>query len=160
MIPQSIEISLGGDPKDSQDPDWERAIFMPIGEVNCNEKVPFDNGVVASQFQRIELTRGEKIRSHFVRFLLKQNHITKHNDFNQVSLRGVSFIGVPSPPKSGQASGRTSRRGSRADLSFVPRIEDLAFVSYSDPDVCEVRKNKINIFMRNQLIVTTKTCQQ
>ncbi len=137
LIPTSIEVSLGDDPKDPHDPDVERALFMPAGEVPFNGKVPFDDTNCACQFQRIEFSRADKIKANFVRLVLKQNHITKHNDFNQVGLRGLSVIGTPDSGKSG---GRTSRRGSRVgDFSFVPRRQDLAFLVYTDKDVAEVR---------------------
>ena len=83
--------------------------------------------------QTIELQGNDELKVSFVKFLLKQNYMHKKNEFNQVSLMGLSVFGVADKPKAG------SRRPSRSDdNSIVPRRQDLAFLMYTDKDVAEV----------------------
>ena len=83
--------------------------------------------------QTIELKGNDELKVSFVKFLLKQNYMHKKNEFNQVSLMGLSVFGVADKPKAG------SRRPSRSDdNSIVPRRQDLAFLMYTDKDVAEV----------------------
>ena len=95
--------------------------------------------------QTIELKGNDELKVSFVKFLLKQNYMHKKNEFNQVSLMGLSVFGVADKPKAG------SRRPSRSDdNSIVPRRQDLAFLMYTDKDVAEVISSGHNsIFLTN-----------
>ena len=108
--------------------------FLPnffLGEIKFND--PVQGKLDGRQMQTIELQGNDELKVSFVKFLLKQNYMHKKNEFNQVSLMGLSVFGVADKPKAG------SRRPSRSDdNSIVPRRQDLAFLMYTDKDVAEV----------------------
>ena len=102
-----------------------------LGEIKFND--PVQGKLDGRQMQTIELQGNDELKVSFVKFLLKQNYMHKKNEFNQVSLMGLSVFGVADKPKAG------SRRPSRSDdNSIVPRRQDLAFLMYTDKDVAEV----------------------
>ena len=102
-----------------------------LGEIKFND--PVQGKLDGRQMQTIELQGNDELKVSFVKCLLKQNYMHKKNEFNQVSLMGLSVFGVADKPKAG------SRRPSRSDdNSIVPRRQDLAFLMYTDKDVAEV----------------------
>ena len=107
-----------------------------LGEIKFND--PVQGKLDGRQMQTIELQGNDELKVSFVKCLLKQNYMHKKNEFNQVSLMGLSVFGVADKPKAG------SRRPSRSDdNSIVPRRQDLAFLMYTDKDVAEVMHNEL-----------------
>ena len=131
MVSSAIDIFIGDDTKNPEDPIYKKAKFISLGEIKFND--PESSKYNGRQMQTIELQGNEDLKISFVKFLLKQNYMHKKNEFNQVSLMGLTVFGIPDKPKPG------SRRPSRTeDFSVVPRRQDLAFLVYTDKDVAEV----------------------
>ena len=93
FIPKSISIELGDVSTDRDNPDLNKAIFMPVGDINFlngKDKGSTDRG---RQLQTVEFGGGQNnnskdmIKVTFVKFILKQNHFNRQNQYNQVRIR-------------------------------------------------------------------------
>ena len=90
FIPKSISIELGDVSTDRDNPDLNKAIFMPVGDIsflNGKDKGSTDRG---RQLQTVEFGGGQNnnpkdmIKVTFLKFILKQNHFNRQNQYNQV----------------------------------------------------------------------------
>ena len=132
MVSSTIDILVGDDTKNPDAPEYKKAKFLHLGEINFDD--PMEKSFDGRQMQTIELLQGNDVlKVSFLKLLLKQNFMHKKNEFNQVGLMGLSIFGISDKPKAG------SRRPSRSDdNSIVPRRQDLTFLMYTDKDVAEV----------------------
>ena len=98
FIPKSVSIEVGDVSSDRDNPDLNKAIFMPVGDIsflNGNEKGSTGRG---RQLQTVEFGGGQNnttkdmIKVTFVKFILKQNHFNRQNQYNQVSYRKKIII--------------------------------------------------------------------
>ena len=85
-------IEVGDVSTDRDDPDVNKAIFMPIGEIsfmNGHDKQSIGKG---RQLQTVEFGGGQSngakdmIKVTFVKLVLRQNHFNRQNQYNQVTL--------------------------------------------------------------------------
>ena len=95
FIPKSVSIEVGDVSTDRDNPDLNKAIFMPVGDIsflNGNEKGSTGRG---RQLQTVEFGGGQSnstkdmIKVTFVKFILKQNHFNRQNQYNQVSCKNI-----------------------------------------------------------------------
>ncbi len=123
MIPSSTIIHLGdvGDPNDDA-PDFRKALYMEVGRVDWNNNK--ENRFRGRQLQTVELA-GAAMKARFIRLTVKKNHINRYNEYNQVSFIGINVLGTP--PEG-------------TEHVTAPAQEDLAFLMYTDPDICEVMR--------------------
>jgi len=143
FIPKSISIELGDVSSDRDNPDLNKAMFMPVGDItflNGKDKGSTDRG---RQLQTVEFGGGQNnnpkdmIKVTFIKFILKQNHFNRQNQYNQVSLMGVSIYGIEDMPI--YYDKLQQRRNSELEQnSVVARQQDLAFVMYTDKDIAEL----------------------
>lgn len=130
LVSKSIDLFLGADSQNYDDPDYKKAQYLSIGKVSLLD--PSNAALKGRQFQTIELHGNDKLKVNFVKLSLRPNHMHKANEFNQVGLMGISIFGQ-------MKSASQSRRGSRTDeFLAVPRRQDLAFLMYTDKDIAEV----------------------
>ena len=96
FIPKSISIELGDVSSDRDNPDLNKAIFMPVGDItflNGKDKESTDRG---RQLQTVEFGGGQNnnpkdmIKVTFIKFILKQNHFNRQNQYNQVCRRPIN----------------------------------------------------------------------
>ena len=89
-IPKSVAIEVGDVSADRDDPDVNKAIFLPVGEIsfmNGHDKKSIGKG---RQLQTVEFGGGQNnsgkdmIKVTFVKFILRQNHFNRQNQYNQV----------------------------------------------------------------------------
>lgn len=83
-------IEVGDVSTDRDDPDVNKAIFMPVGEIsfmNGHDKQSIGKG---RQLQTVEFGGSQNaggkdmIKVTFVKFILRQNHFNRQNQYNQV----------------------------------------------------------------------------
>ena len=153
MIPSSIEVYIGdvggaggsgaagggsGGDGGEAPPDLKRAQFLFLGEVqlNNNKKTHFKG----RQLQTVEIGTSPHNKCTFVKLMLRQNHINRHNEYNQVSLLGVNIVGTPVEDEedaSGSGSGEDERSEKRRGKTLSHR-DDLSFLMYTDSDIVKV----------------------
>ena len=83
FIPKSVSIEVGDVSADRDNPDLNKAIFIPVGEIsflNGHDKESIGKG---RQLQTIEFGGAQKVT--FIKFILRQNHFNRQNEYNQVS---------------------------------------------------------------------------
>jgi hypothetical protein len=110
MVSSSVELHLGDTPDSSAN--LKKAMFLKLGEVAWASNKAETNyagrflkspknleigrlSSIGRQLQTIELDRG--LRGLFLKLVLKGNHITRKNEYNQISLMGVNVLGSQAP---------------------------------------------------------------
>ena len=90
FIPKSIAIEVGDVAPDRDNPDVNKAMFMPVGEISFMKGYDKDSTCKGRQLQTVELGGGQSsgakdmIKVTFVKFILRQNHFNRQNQYNQV----------------------------------------------------------------------------
>ena len=137
MVSSAMDIYLGEDAEKPEDPNYKRAQYVHLGEVQFED--PSSSKLKGRQLQTVEVSGNDRLKVSFVKLTLKHFHFDKRNELNQVGLMGVSILGCFNDQMKNR-SGSQSRRGSRLDeFSVVPRRQDLAFLMYTDKDIAEVK---------------------
>ena len=91
FIPKSVSIEVGDVSTDRDNPDLQKAIFLPVGEIPFSNGQDKESAGKGRQLQTIEFggaqNNGPKdmIKVTFVKFILRQNHFNRQNEYNQVS---------------------------------------------------------------------------
>ena len=92
LTPKSIAIEVGDVAAERDNPDINKAMFLPVGEISFLKGIDNTSIGKGRQLQTVEFGGGQSngakdmIKVTFVKLVLRQNHFNRQNQYNQVTL--------------------------------------------------------------------------